>query len=189
MASSPSVRNKSSSRRPYRFRKWRLVELFHLPQVRPQEKEALARRRRATRLELLLVLRRALSLGLRLRPSGTPERARSLRWQGAGQTIARSQTPAHNDDASQHDRLSARSTRSSTEGQGRIGRGIAIHARLSASQSRNRGHPRSQATMESQNSRSPRTSLGSSANSYPGSSSIRRHASSNSRGEPHVTCP
>ena len=42
--------------------------LFHLPEVRPKEKEALARRGRATLPELLLVLRRALSLGLWLRP-------------------------------------------------------------------------------------------------------------------------
>jgi hypothetical protein len=48
-------------------------------EMRRQEKEALARRRHATLPELLLVLRRALSLGLRLRPSGAPERARSLR--------------------------------------------------------------------------------------------------------------
>jgi len=63
---------------------------------------------------------------------------------------------------------------------------IAIHARLSASQSRNRDDPRSKATMESPNGRSPRTSPGSSANGYPGRSSIRRHASSNSRRKPHV---
>ena len=36
------------------------------------------------------------------------------------------------DDAPQHDRLPPRSARSSTEGQGRIGRATAIHARLSS---------------------------------------------------------
>jgi hypothetical protein len=60
-----------------------LVEPSHLSEVRWQEKEALARRRRATLSELLLVLRRALSLGLRLRPSGASERAPSLRTESS----------------------------------------------------------------------------------------------------------
>ena len=69
MASSPlATRQKLVGVAHTKFLKWRLVELFRLPKVRRQEKEALARRRCAALPELLLVLRRAVSLGLRLRP-------------------------------------------------------------------------------------------------------------------------
>ena len=49
--------------------------LFHLPQMRPKGQKALAHRRRTTLREVLLVLRRALSLSLQLRPNGAPLRA------------------------------------------------------------------------------------------------------------------
>ena len=73
------VTSQMHRRRPYEIPQRRLMELFHLSAMWRQEKEALARRRCATLPELLLVLRRALSLGLWLRPNGAPERARSLR--------------------------------------------------------------------------------------------------------------
>ena len=72
-------RRKSIGVTHMKFPNGRRMELFHLSAMRRQEKEALARRGCATLPELLLVYRRALSLGLWLRPSGAPERARSLR--------------------------------------------------------------------------------------------------------------
>jgi len=84
IASSPSVTNKAHRRRPYRFQKRRLMVLFHLPEVLPKGQKVVARQRRATLPELLPVLRRALSLGLRLRPNRAPVRARSPHRQTAG---------------------------------------------------------------------------------------------------------
>ena len=57
---------------------------FRLPEMRRQKKKAVARRRCATLQALPRKARRALSLGLRLRPDRASERARSPRRQGAG---------------------------------------------------------------------------------------------------------
>jgi hypothetical protein len=167
MASSPSVTNKSSSASPIQSSR--------------------TARRRATLPELLLVLRRALSLGLRFWPSERlRERDRYV-------------------DRVQDRRLRGRNRRLTTTTM-RRSMIVCRLAQLAHQQKAKDGSdeplpfmrayrprktaleaiPRSQASVESPNSRSPRTSARSSANSYPGRSSIRRHASSNSRGEPDV---